>query len=128
MIRRFGLAVLVLFFSALSAQAGALKPYQASQFEQAMANGETVVVHVHAEWCPVCHRQIPALQSLSDDPALSGVEFVTVDFDTDKNFLSKNAIPTQSVILVFKGGQEVERLIGVTDSAQIQETVKGAIG
>lgn len=127
MIRRFGLVVLALFFTATAAHAGSLKPYEASAFEQAVSAGKTVIVHVHADWCPVCHRQVPALQSLADDPAMADAEFIQVNFDKDRDFLQANRIPSQSVILVFKDGREVERLIGVTDSARIQSAVKAAV-
>ncbi|MGF1621202.1 MAG: thioredoxin family protein [Rhodomicrobiaceae bacterium] len=127
MIRRFSLVFIALVFTAVAAQAGSLKPYQANAFEQAMSAGKTVIVHVHAEWCPVCHRQVPALQALADDPALADAEFIQVNFDKDRDFLQANRISGQSVILVFREGREVERLIGVTDSARIQSAVKAAV-
>ena len=126
MIRRFGAFFFVFIFSIATAQAGSLKPYNSADFDKALSAGKTIVVHVHADWCPVCHRQAPALQSLADDPAMAGAEFVQVNFDKDRDFLKANRISGQSVILVFKDGREVKRLVGVTDSDSIQSTVKAA--
>ena len=128
MIRRFGLAAVILLFTAFGASAGGVKPYEAGAFSDALAAGKTVLVHVHAEWCPVCRKQQPAIQSLSEDGALSDVVFLQVNFDKDRDFLTKYKVPSQSAIIVFKDGKEVARLNGVTDAGKIQSQVKAAIG
>ncbi len=128
MARRFALSFLFLAFTALAASAGGFKPYEAASFEKAIAEGKTVVVHVHADWCPVCKRQQTALEPLAAGALGEKAEFVRVDFDKDTQFLTANKIPTQSVILVFKGGAEVERIIGTTNAGEIESTLSAAIG
>jgi thioredoxin len=128
MIRRFGLAVLFLVFGTLAASAGSIKPYNAADFIKALAAGKTIVVHVHAAWCPVCRKQQPTIQSLSEEKDMSKVEFVQVNFDKDQDFLAAHRISHQSVILVFKGGKEVERLNGTTDAAEIKSKITAAVG
>ena len=128
MIRRIGLAVLILAFGTFAASAGSMKPYSTAAFVQALADGKTIVVHVHADWCPVCKKQQPTLKSLSEEKDLSKVEFVQVNFDKDKEFLVVHRVSSQSVILVFKDGKEVERLNGTTDAAQITAKIKAAVG
>lgn len=127
MIRAFGLAAIILIVTAFAAAAGSVKSYKADAFSKALAADKTIVVHVHADWCPVCKKQQPAIKSLSDDEALSRVEFVQVNFDTDQDFLKANKVSSQSVILVFKKGKEVARLNGVTDAGQIKAKVKAAV-
>ena len=109
-----------------AAFAGEFQAYNPQVFEKAIADG-AVVVHVHADWCPVCKAQQPALISMSKDPKLAKVQFITVNFDKDKAFLRSNKVANQSVILVFKGGKEVARLSGTTDAAQIRADVTKAI-
>lgn len=128
MIRRFGLATLILVVTAFSALAGGVKSYDAASFDKAIADGKSVIVHVHADWCPTCKRQQPTIKSLSADPDLSAVEFVEVNFDKHKDFLKANRVPSQSVILIFKGGKEVGRLNSVTDAEEITSKIKAAVG
>ena len=111
---------------ALPTWARAHQPYEARSFEEAIASGP-VVVHVYAGWCPVCRAQKPILSTLAEDQALAGVKFVTVDFDKDRQFLRTYRVGNQSVILLFKNGQETARLIGITDAENIRARLLGAL-
>lgn len=118
-------AALGLFSAAVSA--AGLAAYSAQAFDQALKSGSTVVVHVHADWCPTCRAQTPTLRSMSGDKQYENVRFVVVNYDKDRDFLSTYKVASQSVILVFKGGKEVARLSGVTDPARIRTQIGGAI-
>jgi thioredoxin 1 len=112
--------------SVMPRAAHAQEPYQAQSLESAIASGP-VVVHVYASWCPVCQKQKPILAALARDQALAGVRFVTVDFDKDRQFLRTYRVGNQSVILLFKSGQEVVRLIGITDAESMRARLLGAL-
>jgi thioredoxin len=119
-------SVMVLAAQALPAVACAQDRYEAQSFESAIASGP-VVVHVYAGWCPVCRKQEPILASLAKDQAMAGVRFVTVDFDKDRQFLRTYRVGNQSIILLFKNGQEIVRLIGITDADGIRAGLLGAL-
>jgi thioredoxin 1 len=99
---------------------GSADSYEPGSFEEAIASGRPVVVHVYANWCPVCRAQKPVLDALARDKAFEGVKFVAVNFDKDKEFLRAHRVTSQSVILGFKNGQEVARLVGTTDADEIR--------
>jgi thiol-disulfide isomerase/thioredoxin len=120
------LAALPLPITLLSMRASAQEAYEPRSFEEALAAGP-VVVHVFADWCPVCRAQKPILATLAQDQALAGVRFVSVDFDKERQFLRARRVANQSVILVFKNGQEAARLIGITDAEQIRAGLLGAL-
>jgi thioredoxin len=101
--------------------------YDPRSFEDALASGRPIVVHVYAGWCPVCRAQKPVLDVLAKDKAFEGVKFVAVDFDRDKDFLRAHRITFQSIILGFKNGREVARLIGTTDGDKIRAGLLGAL-
>jgi thioredoxin len=88
---------------------------------------QRIVVHVYAGWCPVCRAQKPVIEALAKDRAFEGVKFVTVDFDKDREFLRAHRVANQSIILGFKNGQEVARLIGTTDADKIRAGLLGAL-
>jgi thiol-disulfide isomerase/thioredoxin len=128
MIRRIGLAALLLVFGAFAASAGEMKPYSPATFIKSLASGKTIVVHVQADACAACKKQQPILKSLSEEKDLAKVEFVRVNFEKDEEFLVVHRVSSQSVILVFKDGKEVERLKDTTDAAEITSKIKAAVG
>src|SRR5262245_5814858 len=97
-------SAMMLAAMALPTWASAQERYEPQSFEAALASGP-VVVHVYADWCPVCRAQKPVLGALAKDQGLAAVKFVAVDFDKDKQFLRTYRVANQSVILVFKNGQ-----------------------
>lgn len=101
--------------------------YTAQSFKGELQSGTPVIVHVHADWCPTCRKQLPTLQSMMQEQDYATAKFVRVDFDKDKEFLTAHKVSSQSTILVFKGGKEVARLNGVTDPAQLRSRIKAAI-
>ncbi len=58
---------------------------------------------------------------------MSGVQFVTVNFDKDRDFLRSHRVANQSVILVFKDGKEVARIAGITAGSKIRSLIKKAL-
>jgi thioredoxin 1 len=119
-------SAVILTAMALPTWARAQEGYEPRSFEEALASGPALV-HVYADWCPVCRAQKPVLATLAKDPALSGVKFFTVDFDKDRQFLRTYRVGNQSVILLFKDGQEAVRLIGITDAEGIRARLLGAL-
>jgi thiol:disulfide interchange protein len=110
------------------AGAGALVPYTAAAFAEAQAAGRTILVHVHADWCPTCRAQAPILaELLAREPRLAGAVALQVDFDNDKDFLKAHRVPSQSTLLVFKGRTETARSVGETDPARLAAAILGGL-
>ena len=118
--RTFIAAMLLCTLTPATAGAEPAKAYDAATFPTLAATG-TVIVHVHAKWCPVCKVQEPALAELSREPKFAGVRFVQVDFDKHKAFLRTYRVANQSVILVLEDGKEVRRIAGVTNLDQLRD-------
>jgi thiol-disulfide isomerase/thioredoxin len=119
-------SAIILTAMALPAGTRAQEHYEPGSFEQAIASGPAIV-HVYADWCPVCRAQKPVLATLAKDPALAGVKFFIVDFDKDRQFLRTYRVGNQSVILLFKNGKEAARLVGITDAETIRGRLLGAL-
>ena len=101
----------------------AWRVYSPADFQTLQSKGKTIVVDVHADWCPTCRAQQPTLEALRTDPRLKSVTFVRVDFDRDRDFLRRFQIPRQSTILVFKGKRETARSIAETRPALLRAAV-----
>jgi len=110
-----------------SASAASFVDYSTKSFNKALSSGKTLVVHVHATWCSSCKRQLGPLKTELSKPAFSKVGAFRVNFDTDRDFLRKYRVNTQTTIMIFKKGKLIERSIGVTSAAGIRAVVAKAL-
>jgi thiol-disulfide isomerase/thioredoxin len=101
------------------AHAASFKPYSKASFDTLVASGQPVLVHVHADWCPTCKRQLNVLGPMLNEPANAKITAVTVDFDKETAFKQANKVGGQSTLIVYKGGKEVARSVGATDATAI---------
>jgi thiol-disulfide isomerase/thioredoxin len=104
-----GIVFVLAALLALSIQALARQPFDAKAFEQAQAAGKTVLLHVHASWCPTCRRQEPVVEKLAKERP--GLVIYVVDYDRDKGTLKKLGVTSQATLVLFKGATEVGRLV-----------------
>ncbi|MCA0401724.1 MAG: thioredoxin family protein [Proteobacteria bacterium] len=129
--RRAVLVSLAMGGAMLALPSHALAPgftaYTKAGFDAALKEAKPVLVHVHADWCPVCKKQQVVFGELSKTPEFGKLKAFTVDFDKETEFKKTHNIGSQSIILVFKGGKEVARLGGATEKDRIQNFVAGAI-
>ncbi len=109
--------------STADAAGGGFAGYTPQKFAAAQNDGKTIVVDVHANWCPTCRAQAPILSDIAQDARAAGVVFLRVDFDKEKAFLRDHRIPRQSTILVFKGKREVGRSIAETNRQRLNSFV-----
>jgi thiol-disulfide isomerase/thioredoxin len=99
--------------------------YNESQFKAAQARDSHIVVEVFKKGCPTCAAQQP---SLDEARALyPNAVFLRVDFEHDTHAVETFRAVKQSTIIVFRGENEVARLVGETDrDAVIGAIAKGA--
>lgn len=102
--------------------------YAPQPFAAAQEAGKTVLVHVTAPWCPTCRAQKPILDELRADAKLGDVEFVAVDYDSQKDFLRAHNVRSQSTIIMFRGKQEAGRVVAETGRDKLRAFILGAAG
>lgn len=116
-----GLTLSGSLFVAMAAMPPGFSDYSKEKFDAALKGAKPILVHVHADWCPVCVRQEKAFQQLSQSADFKRFNAIQVNFDMDTDFRKTYGVNNQSVILIFKGGKEAARIGGVTDPAKIGE-------
>jgi thioredoxin-like negative regulator of GroEL len=99
--------------------------YTKSAFDAAQKSGKPVLVHIHADWCPVCRKQQSVIQSLKGGK-YKDLVVLTVDFDNQKDAVKKFGASMQSTLVAFKGASETGRLSYSSDSGQIEKVVASA--
>jgi thiol-disulfide isomerase/thioredoxin len=102
-------------------------PYEKAKLEALIQSGAPVIVHVHADWCPTCRRQISLFDELFADPAFSKVEAVRVNYDRDREFLAEHKVTRQATIIAFKGGREVARVVYDTNRDRIRAAIAATL-
>jgi thiol-disulfide isomerase/thioredoxin len=107
---------------ALSTLASALelKPFSQSELSAVQQQGRPVVVHFHADWCSTCVAQAKSLETLKADPQLKAMTVLVADYDKEKELRKSMKIRSQSVMVIFKGSQEVTRLAGQSQATDIK--------
>jgi thiol-disulfide isomerase/thioredoxin len=126
--RKFLLAVVLFALAAAPALgAKAFAPYEKAKLDALISSGRPLVVHVHADWCPTCRRQMTVFDELFADPALAKIEAVRVNYDRDRDFLAAYKVTRQATVITFKGGKEVARVVYDADRNKIRAALAAAL-
>ncbi|MGO9700542.1 MAG: thioredoxin family protein [Xanthobacteraceae bacterium] len=122
------IAVLVTSCAAVPAAfaAGPL-PFDDKGFAEAQKAGKPILVAIHASWCPTCKAQKPILGELMTDPKFKNLVYFVVDFDSQKNLVTRFGARTQSTLIAFKGDKEQGRSVGDTQRASIAALLEKAL-
>jgi thioredoxin 1 len=125
--RRFLIALAAFALFAVPALAKTFAPYDKSKLEAAIRSGASVVVHVHADWCPTCRSQMSTMDKLFADPALAKIQTIRVNYDRDRDFLSAYKVTKQATIIAFKDGKEVSRITYDPSPDKVASVVRSAL-
>jgi len=102
-------------------------PYTPQAFDAAEKHGKSILVEIHAPWCPTCRAQAPVLAELEKDAKFRDLLVVHVDFDSQKDAVRRFGAHVQSTLIAFKDGKETARSVGVTDRESIANLLDKAI-
>lgn len=109
------------------ANAGEIVSGNLDTFKQAVVQGRSIIIHVHAAWCPVCAKQNPIVESLMKEPEFKDFIVFKMDFDAQKKGVEHLGVKTQSTFIANKGVNEIDRAVGITDIEQIRQFFRKAL-
>ena len=88
-----------------------------ADFQSAVSTGVSFVFF-HASWCSNCEEQRPAVEASSTNPDLSFVKFIEIEYEDNKEITDNYSVPGFPTMIIFKDGEEKERLVGKGHSEQ----------
>ena len=98
-------------------------PYiQDSEFEALLTYEGLVVVDFTASWCGPCRKIAPYIDQLATDYG-DQVKVVKLDLDQNKVTPKQFGIRSIPAVLMFKGGELVENMVGVAPYEQFKDAV-----
>jgi thioredoxin 1 len=116
---------LFLFFC-LSANAVEKKTnFSIETLEKAKASGKTIVINSYEVWCGTCSKQTKILDQAEKE--FNEIIFLSYEQSKNKDIAKKLGIKHWTTIVVYKGDNEIFRIIGQTDKEIIYSAIKKGI-
>ena len=94
-------------------------------FENAKASGKTIVVNSYEVWCGTCSKQTKILDQAEKE--FKDIVFLSYEQSKNKDIAQKLGIKFWTTIVVYKGENEIARIIGQTDKETIYSTIRKGI-
>jgi thioredoxin 1 len=83
-----------------------------AQFQGTVLDSDTpVLVDFWAEWCVPCHMVSPVVEEIGDEKG-EGLKVAKLNIDDNPQMTRQYGVMSIPSLVLFKGGQEVARVIG----------------
>lgn len=86
-----------------------------------------VLVDFWAEWCAPCRMLAPTLEELASEFE-DTVKFVKVNVDEQSGLAGEFGVMSIPTLILFKQGEPVHRIVGVTPREQLKGQIEEHIG
>ena len=93
--------------------------------EKAKASGKTIVINSYEVWCGICSKQTEVLDQAEKE--FNEIIFLSYEQSKNKDIAKKLEIKNWTTIVVYKGDNEISRIIGQTDKEIIYSAIKKGI-
>lgn len=85
--------------------------------EEVLKSEKPILIDFWATWCGPCMRQGPIVEELAEE----GYNVGKIDVDQELALAQQFRVVSIPTLIVFKDGQEQERVIGLTSKDKLKE-------
>ena len=94
-------------------------------FERAKASGKTVVINSYEVWCGTCGKQTKILDQAEKE--FKDIIFLSYEQSKNENIAKQLGIKFWTTIVIYKGDNEVARIVGQTNKKIIYAAIQKGV-
>lgn len=93
---------------------------QINEFQEQL-DDQLTIVDFYADWCGPCRTLGPIIEKVSEEKS---VKLIKVNADDSKELASDFNVRGIPTVIFFKGGQEVDRIVGLKQADSYNEIIE----
>jgi thioredoxin 1 len=94
-------------------------------FEEAKASGKTIVINSYEVWCGTCGKQTKILDQA--EKKFKDIIFLSYEQSKNENIAKQLGIKCWTTIVIYKGDNEVARIVGQTNKKIIYAAIQKGV-
>ena len=94
-------------------------------FEEAKASGKTIVINSYEDWCGTCSKQTKILDQAEKE--FKDIVFLSYEQSKNENIAKQLGIKFWTTIVIYKGDNEVARIVGQTNKKIIYAAIQKGV-
>lgn len=95
-----------------------------NNFESEVLNSnKTVLIDFWASWCGPCRMMSPVIDQIAEEMG-DNIKVGKINIDEERDLAIQYEVMSIPAFIVFKGGKEIGRSIGVQDKEEIKSMLK----
>ena len=95
-----------------------------NNFDNEVINSDkTVLIDFWASWCGPCRMMSPVIDQIAEEMG-DNIKVGKINIDEERDLAIQYDVMSIPTFIVFKGGKEIDRSIGVQDKEEIKSMLK----
>ncbi|MBI3541569.1 MAG: thioredoxin [Deltaproteobacteria bacterium] len=94
--------------------------------QEVLKNGKPALIDFWATWCAPCRALAPIIDDVANQYA-DKVDVYKMDIDSNPETPARFGVRGIPTVILFKGGQVVDQVVGVVPKDHIEQMIKKAV-